>query len=173
MEDTLAIINRIIEWHQTIRRHVKLVGDSVTDQEALDVLDEARADLIPGRPGVLSKKQEKLQQAMNLLDEGLKSHFAYEEKVLPPLLGELLAQALVIEHRGIKNEINIARTAVGSTMPEGMSREESLAEESHTQLVIDNVCQIIEEHAVREESVLGMMRKALEEANRTGTGKDE
>lgn len=35
MQDKLAIIRRIIDEHQTIKGHLKLVGDSVSDQEAL------------------------------------------------------------------------------------------------------------------------------------------
>ena len=35
MSDNLAKIKGIIEEHQTIRGNVKLVGDSITDQEAL------------------------------------------------------------------------------------------------------------------------------------------
>lgn len=33
MLDKLAIINRVIAEHQTIGQHVKLVGDSVSDEE--------------------------------------------------------------------------------------------------------------------------------------------
>ena len=62
MEDKLSVINRIIEWHQAIRKHVKLAGGSVTDQKALTVLEEARADLVPGRPRILSKTQQRLQR---------------------------------------------------------------------------------------------------------------
>ena len=36
MEDNLAIINRIIEWHQNIRRHVKLVGESITGNDCIE-----------------------------------------------------------------------------------------------------------------------------------------
>ena len=57
MEDKLVLVNRIIEWHQTIRGHVKLVGDSVNDWEALLALDKARPDWVPGQTGALADKQ--------------------------------------------------------------------------------------------------------------------
>jgi len=162
MKDKLAIVNRIIEWHQTIRGHIKLVGDSVTDQEALAALEKERADFIPGRLEVLSKKQEKLQQTLNFVEEGLKNHFTFEEDVLPPLLGGLLAQALLVEHQEIKNEIAKAKLIAASTKLEGLSREELLFEESHIQQVVDCLCQLVNEHAAREEAILEMLQRALE-----------
>ena len=162
MQDKLAIIRRIIDEHQTIKGHMKLVGDSVSDQEALATLQKAHADFIPGRLEVMSEKQKKLQQTMSALDEGLKNHFAFEEKALPPLLGELLMQALVLEHREIKNEIDEAKSTVESTKLEGLSREELISKESHIQQMIDSICQLVEEHATKEEAVLEMVQRALD-----------
>jgi len=163
MQDKLAIIRRIIDEHQTIKGHLKLVGDSVSDQEALAALQKAHADFIPGRLEVMSEKQKKLQQTMSALDEGLKNHFAFEEKALPPLLGELLMQALVLEHREIKNEIDEAKSTVESIKLEGLSREKLISKESHMQQMIDNICQLVEEHATKEEAILEMVQRALED----------
>lgn len=163
MEDNLVIINQIIEQHQTIKGHVKLVGDSVTDEEALLALGKTLPEWIPGQLEVLAEKQKKLQQAMSFLDEGLKNHFAYEEKVLPPLLGELFMRALLIEHREIRKEMDDAKSIVADTKLEGLSREDLLDKESHIQQVIGSMCRAIEEHATREETILEMLQKALEE----------
>ena len=163
MQDKLAIIRRILDEHQTIKGHLKLVGDSVSDQEALAALQKAHADFIPGRLEVVSEKQRKLQQTMSALEEGLKNHFAFEEKSLPPLLGELLMQALVLEHREIRNEIDEAKSTVESIKLEGLSREELLSKESHIQQMIDNICQLVEEHATKEEAILEMVQRALED----------
>jgi len=163
MLDSLAIINRVIEEHQAIRGHIKLVGDSIPDQEALTALEKARADFIPGRLEVLTEKQEKLQQTLNFLDEGLKNHFAFEDKALPPLLGELPMRGLLLEHREIKNKIDEAKSIVASTKLEGLSREELLSREAHIQQTITSICQLVEEHATREEAILDMVQRALEE----------
>jgi hypothetical protein len=103
MADNLATVNRAIEEHHTIRAHVKLVGDSVSDLEALFSLQKARPDWILSSPEALSEKKDKLLQTLSTLDEGLKNHFSFEDKLFPPLFGELLMQALKIEHRGMKN----------------------------------------------------------------------
>ena len=163
MSDELAIINRIIEEHETIKGHVKLVGDSVTDHEALASLEKARADWIPGRPEILSEKQKKLQQTISSLDEGLRNHFAFEERALPPLLGELLMQSLMLEHRKIKREIDATKSIAAGIKLEGLSRDESLAKESQIQQMVNNLCQLVEEHATREEIILDMIQSALEE----------
>jgi len=161
MLDSLAIINRILEEHQTIRGHIKLVGDSVSDEEALSSLEKARADWIPGRPEILSEKKKKLQQTINALDEGLKSHFAYEEKTLPPLLGKLLMRSLLLEHQAIKKEIEEAKSAVANIKQEGLERDRLLSEEARMQQMVDDICQLVGEHAIKEDTVLTMVQMAL------------
>lgn len=163
MLDKLAIINRVIAEHQTIGQHVKLLGDSVSDEEALKSLEGTRADWIPGRLEAVSEKQKRLQQTMNALDEGLKRHFAFEEKALPPLLGELLMQSLILEHREIKEKIDEAKSIAADTKLEGLSRDELLSEEAHMQHIVANIGHLVEEHAAREEAVLAMVKRALEE----------
>ena len=163
MEDKLAIINRIIEWHQTIRGHVRLVGDSISDEEALLALEKARLEWIPGQLEVLAEKQKKLQQAMGFLDEGLQNHFAYEEQVLPPLLGELFMRALILDHQEIRKEISETKSITAAAKLEGLRREELLSQESNIKQTIQGVCQLIEEHAIREETILEMLQRALQE----------
>ena len=163
MSDNLAIINSTIHEHHAIRGHVKLVGDTVADLEALFTLETERLEWTVGSPEVISEKQRELQQTMSFLDEGLKNHFAYEEKVLPPLLGELLMRALILEHRGIKKQIDEAKNIVSHTKLEGLSQEELLSKKSDIKQTIDSVLQLVEEHATREEAILKMVKRALED----------
>ena len=163
MEDSLTMINRLIEQHQAIRGHLKLVGDSISDAEAVASLEATQDDWIPGRPGILAEKQKKLQQMLRSLDEGLKNHFAFEEEALPPLLGELFMRALILDHQQINKEIDEARSTVAATGLEGLSREESLSRESYVQQVANSLCDLVEEHATREETILGMLQRALTE----------
>ena len=163
MSDNLAIINSTIHEHHAIRGHVKLVGDTVADLEALFTLETERLEWTVGSPEVISEKQRELQQTMSFLDEGLKNHFAYEEKVLPPLLGELLMRALILEHRGIKKQIDEAKNIVSNTKLEGLSQEELSSKKSDIKQTIDSVLQLVEEHATREEAILKMVKRALED----------
>ncbi len=160
--DNLAIINRIIEDHQIIRKHIKLVGEAVSDKESLNALNEVRSGWIPGRLDILVEKQNKLQRTVMLLSEGLKNHFSYEEQYLPPIFGEFLMQALLLEHSGIKQEIEQAKQTLAELKVEGLSREEILTTELRIQQMVGSMSQVIEEHAVREEVILGMLQKSLE-----------
>jgi len=161
--DNLAIISRLKDEHQSLRRHVKLVGDSISDQEALSSLKRERADWIPGRLDILAEKQKRLQKALSFLDEGLRNHFAFEEKVLPPLLGELFVRALILDHREIIKEIDEAKSKAANIKLEGLSREELVSEESSIQQVIDSISHLVEDHATREEVILEMVERALQE----------
>lgn len=162
MPDELDIIKRIIAEHRTTREHIKLTGDSVTDREALAVLQESRADFIPGRAEAIAETHTRLLQSICSLEEGLSNHFNFEEKALPPLLGEKLARALVLEHRDIKEAIQNAKDTVAVTSLEGLEREALLEQEARIHNTIDNVISLIEKHAYREEAILEMLRRSLE-----------
>ena len=163
MSDNLTIINRVIEEHQTIRAYVKLAGDSTSDQEALMALTKMRPDWIPGQLDILTEKQNKLEQVLSSLQEGLRHHFDFEETALPPLLGELFMTALILDHQAIRKGISEAKAALAEATTEELSREELLSKESQIQQAVDNLCQQIEDHAGREEVILEMLQRALEE----------
>ena len=163
MADNLAIIKRVIDEHHTIRGHVKLVGDSVNDLEALFALQKTRPDWILSQLDALAEKQEKLQQTLSFLDEGLKNPFRFEEKLLPPLFGELLMRALTLEHRAIKKQIDEAKSAVAGLKLGGSSQKELLSQKAHIQQMVEGILQLVEEHAAKEETILKMLKKALED----------
>ena len=51
MQDKLAVVKYIQDEHRTISEHMKLMGNSISDPEALLALQKAHVDWIPGRPG--------------------------------------------------------------------------------------------------------------------------
>ncbi len=163
MSENLARIKEIIEEHHTIRENVKLVGDSVSDQEALNSLKSTRSDWVPGQLEILSEKQNKLQQTINFLDEGLRNHFAKEEEVLPAVLGGFLMQALRREHQEIGKLIHGANLLVVSTNLEGLSHEELTSYDSKIKQTVSSISRLIEGHADREDIFLEMVRRVLEE----------
>lgn len=162
MADNLKIVNRAIEEHHTISGHVKLVGDSISDLEALFSLQKARPDWILSSTEAMSEKQDKLRQTISALGEGLKNHFSFEEKLLPPLFGEFLMQALILEHREIKKRIDETKSLLTNTKLEGLSRRELLSQKAQIQQKVESILQLVEEHAGKEETILQMLKKALE-----------
>jgi len=163
MEDKLKIIKAVIDQHKAIRENTGFVGAALSDQEALTSLEKVRADWTPGRMEALSERYSRLHQVLSRLDEGIKKHFAFEEKALPTLLGDLLMRAFLLEHREIEKEINEARTIVTDMPLEVSDREELLGNESRIQQRIGVVLQFIEDHATKEEMILEMVRRALVE----------
>jgi len=162
MSDKLAMIDKVMEEHHAVRGHVKLVGDSVSDIEAVFSLQQAHARWSQSSLETLSEKQKQLEQAINYLDDGLKNHFSFEEKALFPLLGDLLSRALMLEHRDTINKIQKAKEMVKDTKLEGLSRNEMLSQKSFMQQILSNICQSVEEHAANEEMILKLMKRALQ-----------
>jgi hypothetical protein len=174
MEDKLDIIKQVITWHKTIRGHMKLVGDSISDQEALVALLIASDDWLPEKLIDLEEKRTNLQKTMSYLDEGLRNHFEFEEKVLPSILGELFFQALNLEHREIISNIEKAKVIVADTQFKGLNQDVIAARAAEIKEIIDNVGKTIEEHAVKEEVLLGMLKKTLQqEKKQSEKEKDE
>ena len=159
----LRRINRVIDDHRVIRKHVKLVGDSVPDKEALSKLQKTRNDWTPDRSDIPVEKLEKLQQTLSFLDEGLRNHFAFEGENLPPLCGDLLMRAILLEHKEIEKKIDEARSMVANFTLEGLNEEELASRGSQVQQMIRSLLNLVEEHAAREETVLKMMQRVLEE----------
>jgi hemerythrin len=161
--ESAEIIKRTIEEHMSLKSDIKLVGDSVSDYEALAKLASESTDWIPGSSDDLREKQDKLRQTLGYLDEGLRNHFAFEEELLPPLLGDLLMRALAQEHQRIGREIDRAKSLVDSMELQGLGRDELISKQSKVKQVINNICKLIEDHSGKEEVLLGMAGKALEE----------
>ena len=168
MSDKLVVVRHLLDEHQTVRQHMKLVGDSLSDQEAISALQKAHADWIPGRPGAaLPEKQKRLYQLMSSLEEGLTNHFDHEERVLPPILGKLLMAALGLDHRDLKEEIDKAKSIVANLGIEESSREELLSKESRMREMLGSIIRNKAEHLDKEEILLDMARRALEERERS------
>ena len=161
MSDYLAKINEILEEHRTIRSGVKLVGDSVSDQEALVSLKSVRSNWTPGRLELVSEKQRKLKQTMSFLEEGLRNHFSKEEDMLPALLGEFLMQSLLLEHQEVIGKIDEVRLVATDSTLEGLTEAELESRDSEIKQKISDFSRRLEEHADKEELMLEMVVRAL------------
>ncbi len=161
MAETENIIEKTIAEHHDIRENIRLTGDSLTDVEALFILRNAYSGLTQSPTGELTVKQDRIIQALNALEQGLKNHFSFEEKELPSLFGPQLMKAIVFEHQEIAGQIRKAKETVAEIKLEGLDRQELLSRKTGIQETINRLLQAIEEHANNEETILKMMRKAL------------
>ena len=160
MGEYLDQINKVITEHQKIKGHLKLIGDSMSDEEALIALKSVHSELTPN----MKDKLTQLEQVMGSLKEGIMNHFNLEAAVLPPILGNVLMQALLNEHEAILEQIDQANRAIFNAQQSNLTRKQILKETEFKQ-VINYLSQIIEEHAVKEELMLEMVKKVLQEEN--------
>jgi hemerythrin len=168
--EKLEVIQKILEEHISFRENIKLAGDSVSDPEALAGLMQARGDWTPGQADVTPAGQEKLQGTLSYIAEGLQNHFAFEEELLPPVLGEVLTRGLKLEHSKIRAEIDAAKSTIAGTSLDGLSRDELLSAQARVKQLIDNIGQIVERHAADEEALLRFAEIAIREGERGDKG---
>jgi hypothetical protein len=148
--------------HSLVKQNIRLVGDSVNDVEALFGLERTYSGLTQTSLEELPHRQERLELALSLLREGLANHFAFEENALPPLFGEVLMDALVLEHHTIRKAIDKAQDIVHDSLVDRLDQEGKLAWKSVLQKVINGLTQEIHSHAADEETVLKMLKKSLQ-----------
>jgi len=163
MEDYQDILHKIKDEHVNIRENLKLVGDSISDQEAMNTLRATRADWIPGRPDIFSEKQKRLQKTLSFLHDGLRNHFSLEANHLISILDEPFMRAILLEHHDIVKQLDEAISLAADMKPDGLSYEEMVSREEEIQKTISRLLRAVEEHAVREEILLGMMDKGLKD----------
>jgi hemerythrin len=161
MSDYLAKVEEIIAEHRSIRGNIKLVGDSISDQEAINSLRSAGSDFAPGQLEFLSQKQSRLEQTLSYLEEGLQNHFARDEEILPPVLGEFLMRALRLEHEEIVGAIDRARS-VAAVGLEKMDREALQSQDAEIKRVVDSLSRLVEGHADKEDLMLETVKVALD-----------
>ena len=165
----LEIIRRAIEEHHKVRSGIRAVGEAVNDFDALFGLQnsystwsQSSVTEIPGRVG-------RVREMLASLEEGLDKHFGFEEEYLPPVFGESLIKALLLEHNEIRGRFRESRAALAADLS-SMPQEQLLAHKYLVEQVVDNLCQAIEAHAGREETVFRMLERALEAEERRPGG---
>jgi hypothetical protein len=165
--DQLEIIHRANLEHHKIRGHLLMVGDSVNDVEAFVGLQNAQANLGQSPIQDLYNHIDKLKQTVAQMNEGLQNHFGFEEKWLPAVLGENLMKALVLEHNEIRASLAKCTTALNEDAG-SLSREKLLAYRTSVQSMTEELLNLIENHAHKEEMILQMIEKVLVQERGTG-----
>lgn len=163
MSDALETIHKIIEAHHRIRENVMATGGLVSDFEALFSLQRAQSGWAVSSVEELAKVQERLQESIRILERGLGGHFSIEEKALPPLFGEMLMKALLLEHREIRQALDDVKSLLAETSLDKLNRADLLARKSQIHGKTSNITQLIEAHASKEEVILKMLECALKE----------
>ncbi len=159
--DALAVISEVIAEHHTVRENLKRAGDRLSDIEAIFALNKTYSGWTQSSVSALADEFVNTRQAVVMLDEGMKAHFAYEESALPPIFGEVLMNAIISEHKVFNRQLALARQLLGDIRLEGMPQPEMLSLKVRVQQTINGIIQVISEHANHEEVILGIIEKSL------------
>lgn len=163
MQDEIEQVKHIIEEHTAIRGRSKVVGDEINDLEALEDLKLLRDSFSGTDEIVLADKLKVLKQSMRHFIESLRKHFDDEEQLFPGILGEPLARTLKHEHQQIMEDIT-SIIAIGDNKGlDQISKQRSPAIVMHIFQRINALRKMVEEHAIREDTVLQMLLAGLQE----------
>jgi hypothetical protein len=163
MADRLAIVTRVMDDHQDVGTNLKLLGDSVSDLEGLISLERVKPDWMLAPAELLSDKRDQLVQTVNFLREGLENHFSFEEENLALILGDTVMRGLMLEHEDIKRSLDSLQSTLDNTKIEGLTSEQLLAIKWNIRQKIDDLRQLIEGHAGKEDVFLQTVKRALED----------
>jgi hypothetical protein len=162
--DDLDVIRRTIEEHHKVRGNIRLVGEAVNDMEAILGLQQSHASWGQSSAVALPDVLERLQRSISGLNEGLRNHFGFEEKYLPPVFGTNLMKALIFDHDEIRQKLAVCAGSMVVDL-KSQSQEELLASRNRIQQMVADLTGTIESHASREEVVLRMLERALHRDN--------
>jgi len=161
MQKEIEEVKHIIDEHTAIRERSKVVGDEINDLEALDDLKGLRDSFSSTDEVVLADKLKVLRESMSHFIDSLSKHFDDEDQLFPQVLGEPLARALKHEHQQIKEDIN-SIIAIGDNRGlDQISQQRSPAIVMHIFQRINDLRKMVEEHALKEDTVLQMLLAGL------------
>jgi hypothetical protein len=163
MADRLAIVTRIVNDHQDVGTNLKLLGDSVSDLEGLVSLERVKPDWMLSPAELLSDKRDQLLQTVNFLREGLENHFSFEEENLPPILGDTVMHGLMLEHEDIKKALDSLQSTLDNTQITALTSEQLLAVKWNIRQKIEDLRELIEGHAGKEDVFLQTVKRALDD----------
>ena len=163
MPEALQVINSVLAQHFAITETIKTTGERMNDVDAVFGIQRTAYQTANSAFSVsnLVEKRDNLLNTINILEEGLKKHFAYEEKVLPLVLGELLMKDLLHDHSNIFGQIDFVKTILIKL--DKISRDEQNSKRIELVQDVNKLSDIVVNHAHYEEKILEMIKKVFEE----------
>jgi hypothetical protein len=150
--DELSVINNLIQEHEGIKGNMKSISTLAEDWTGMEWGDLPNLD--HEQLHALNNKLFNLKQTMTYLDEGLKRHWGYEDKVLPELIGNTLMKSIQIEHNEIIKQMNEINFALNKSSP-----QDFLTNRSYVKHLISYLCQLISEHESKENTILQLLKR--------------
>jgi iron-sulfur cluster repair protein YtfE (RIC family) len=170
VEETIAIINQIIDEHKVILRHTHDLEQVANDAEAMMTLDKSKEVFMPGRLDQ-GYGLQKFQELWVMVEEGLKAHFNKEETQLLAAFQKdgdeklvTTLQTLLLEHKDISDRFNQEKKFIATLTTGQISRNIWQATAHDLRAHITHTRKLLEAHAEIEQELLHTMRKKITEA---------
>ena len=163
MKEALEIINSVLAQHSTIADHVTDASNKMNDIDAIFNVQREAYKVAWSSSSVndLLENRNQLKEKIQVLEDGLSKHFAYEEKVFPLVLGEILLKDILSDHRKVSERIEIVKSILNSL--EGLEKEELFAKRTELLESVNDLSDTITRHAHSEDRVLTMIKNAFDE----------
>lgn len=168
MEDDLAIIERVIAEHKTIRQRFQNLEKVANDAEAMAGFEEAKEAFMPGR---LDQKQglRSLEDTLNVIEDGLQNHFHFEEISLPGVVdhcgdeeNKSSLRSILLEHADLRNRVAHSKKHVAELAAGDMARHRWEASAHDMRTYISHTRKLLEAHAEIEQELLHELRNRLQ-----------
>jgi hypothetical protein len=161
--EALEVIKSVLSQHFKITENIKTTGDKMNDIDAIFGVRVAAYQTAQSAFSIsnLLEKRDQLLKTVNILGDGLKKHFEYEEKVLPLVFGELLMKEILHDHNKIFGQIEDVKTSFINL--EKLSHDELLSKRLELIESVNKLSNIVLSHAQYEEKVLNIIKKVFEE----------
>lgn len=167
MEDDLAIIERVIDEHKTIRQRFHNLEQVANDAEAMMGFEEAKEAFMPGRLGQKQGLRE-LDDTMKAIEDGLQRHFHFEETSLPTVVDrysdeELKSslRSIFLEHIDLRNRLAHSKKHVSELVSGGMARHRWEASAHDMRAYISHTRKLLGAHVGIEQELLRELRSRL------------
>jgi len=169
MEETIALIEKIIEEHTVITGRVQALEQVANDVESIVGLEKAKEAFMPGRFG---QKQglQKLLELLEKTEQGLEAHFNREETALLTAFekhgDEKLVSALhslLLEHEDLRHRFTHSKNHAAELAGGELSRQVWEASGHDMRAHISHTRKLLETHAAIEQKLLRTLQKQLQE----------
>ncbi len=156
MRERLSNVESLMNEHEAIRGHAKQVRELVKDLESI-LGEEEKVGSRSQYIAAVSLKQQALKQTVGYLEDGLRTHHAHEEEVMPPLVGDLLMRGIRMEHEEQLQQFKKINPALQDN-----DVQQFLDNISYIKKIIEDLCQAASIHSIREDGFLHFLKEVPE-----------
>jgi len=166
-DETIALIDKVIEEHQVAFKRFRDLEEIVSDVEAISGMEEAKEAFMPGR---FDQKESlrKLQESLGTIYQGLQAHFQREETALLSAFEKRgdrnlvsALNSLLLEHGDLRSRFDHAKNHVAELVGGGLARHKWEASAHDMRAHLSHTRKLLETHAGAELPLLLTLRRKL------------